>query len=189
MEECKHATWLSGLLDEELTEDQQRQLCQHLEQCAPCRELLRELKAMERELGTVAAPCPAVWEGLWQTVAQRIAGEAEVRPRWSVGVLCRLSRLRQWCVKSRPALALAVAAGILALLAGVWALMSILPGAKPGPSGLGPKPVALAPADALDVEIEQSEGEPGALLLVSADGKVAVVWVMSDQPTQAAPGS
>jgi hypothetical protein len=37
------------------------------------------------------------------------------------------------------------------------------------------------------VEIDQSEGEPGALLLVSADGTAAVVWVTGDEPVRTAP--
>jgi anti-sigma factor RsiW len=198
MEECEHDAWLSGLLDGELTEEQQRQLRQHLQKCARCRKLLGELEAVEQGLGAVPTPAPVVWEALWQTVAQGVAGASEVRApevrwRWRAAVLSRLSALRWWWAETRPRWALAVAATVLALLVGVWALSSILSGAKPGPRGPSPSgglaPIALAPADALDVEIDQSEGQPGSLLLVSPDGKVAVVWVTSDQPTGAVPES
>jgi anti-sigma factor RsiW len=205
-EECKHASWLSGFLDKELTQEEQCQLRQHLQECPQCRKLLGELETMEHCLCTLSAPCPAAWEALWETVAREVTPEAKASRRWSTGleyvfqpVTRRLLAVRRWWLaEMRARWAVAVAATVLALVVGLWALGTILsgwntysspvvgaPGA--GPSARGAGPVALAPADALDVEIDQSQGEPGALLLVSADGKTAVVWVMSDQPGQAAP--
>ena len=198
-EECKHARWLSGFLDKELTQEEQCQLRQHLQECPQCQKLLGELETMERCLCTLSAPCPAVWEKLWETVAREVAPEAKASRRWSADLRCRLLAVRRWCLAgTRARWAVAVAAAVLALVVGLWALGTILSGwnAYPspvvvapgsGPSVRGAGAVALAPADALDVEIDQSQGEPGALLLVSADGKTAVVWVMSDQPGQSAP--
>jgi anti-sigma factor RsiW len=193
-EKCEHAIWLSGFLDKELTEEEQCRLRQHLQECPQCQRLLGELETVERCLCTLPAPCPAAWEALWETVARRVAPEARASDRWAARFRCRVLAVRRWwSAGTRVRWAVAVAAAVLALLVGLWALGTILPGRNvgapgPRPSGLGAGPVALAPADSLDVEIDQSEGEPGALLLVSADGKTAVVWVMSDQPSQAAPG-
>jgi len=186
MEHCEKESWLSGLLDSELTGAQRIELEAHLQQCARCRELLGEMRILKEGLRSVPLPEPAQWEARWRAVSRTLEPQERktpaVQPRW----------LRDSAVGTRSRWALALAACLLALLVGFRALRSMLPSERPipgapteGPSG--PLVVGLVAADSWEVEIDQSQGGPGAVLVVSADGEVAVVWVAGDQPDRPVP--
>jgi len=185
MDRCENEALLSRSLDGELTEEEQRRLQAHLQTCPGCRKMLSDLETMEEVLRSVPAPSSAQWQARWQAVAQAFTvGQTEPREApLPVGILP--VELRRWLFDRRSRWALAVAACLLALLVGLWALQPMLP---PGPSASW-SAVKLASADSLEVEIEQGEGGPAAVLLVSGDGEVAAVWVASEQPTSAAPES
>lgn len=186
MNSCENEALLSRSLDGELTQDEQRQLHAHLRECPGCRKMLSDLETMEEALGSAPAPSSGQWQARWQAVARALTvGALLAAPPRLGGASPAPTRLPRWLFDSRSRWAFAIAACLLALLVGLWALESMLPA--------GPSPdwsvVELASADSVEVEIEQGEGGPAAVLLVSADGEVAAVWVASEQPTSAAPES
>ena len=185
MNSCENEALLSRSLDGELTQDEQRRLHAHLQECPGCRKMLSDLETMEEALRSAPAPSSGQWQARWQAVARALA-VAQRQPREApLPAEVLPLRLPRWLFDSRSRWALAIAACLLALLVGLWALESMLPA--------GPSPdwsvVELASADSVEVEIEQGEGGPAAVLLVSGDGEVAAVWVASEQPTSAAPES
>ena len=180
MDRCDNEALLSKSLDGELTAEEQPRLDAHLQECSQCRELLRDLKAVEQELRSTPLPSPTDWQECWQAVARALTTKhKEPREATSKVEVVHLGPSR-WLFGNRTRWVLSAAACVLALLVGVLVLRSLLPGLSM---------VELASADSLEVEIEQGEGEgPGALFLVSADGEIAVVWVANGDAGQSVPG-
>jgi len=188
MDRCDQERLLSGLLDGELSEAEERRVRAHLQQCARCREVLDQLKVVQRGLAAVPLPTEADWQRRWKVVAESLglreaaqggpASEAEaIPPMRTVGTV-----LRWWLRQSRSRWALAVAACLVVLLATLWSLSPPRPSGTPtatppGPPEAGWSAVELASADSVEVEIEPGEGGPGAMLVLSPDGEVAVLWV------------
>ena len=180
MDRCDNEALLSKSLDGELTAEEQSRLDAHLQECARCRELLRDLKAVEQGLRSVPLPSAADWQERWQAVARALTTKQEERREAPSKVEAIHLGPSRWLFGSRTRWVLSAAACVLALLVGVLVLRSLLPGLSM---------VELASADSLEVEIEQGEGEePGALLVVSAYGDVAVVWVANGGAGQSLPG-
>ncbi len=180
MDRCDDEALLSKSLDGELTAEEQPRLDAHLQECARCRELLRDLKAVEQELRSVPLPSPADWQERWQAVARALTTrQKEPREATSKVEVIHLGPSR-WLFGSRTRRVLSAAACVVALLVGGLVLRSLVAGRSA---------MELASADSLEVEIEQGEGEgPGALFLVSADGEIAVVWVANGDAGRSVPG-
>jgi len=169
MDRCHTEMLLSRLLDGELTEQEQLRLDAHLRECVRCRELLSDLKAVEEQLHAVPLPSSADWQSRWRTVAEALSP-----PRPTVLGRVFAGRLR---------ITIAAAACVLAVLVGLWTLRSMHTEVLPAWSA-----TELASAGSLEVEIEQVEGAPEALFLVSGSGDTAVVWVADVQGAEAVPG-
>ena len=187
MDACEKESWLSGLLDGELGEAQRQELEGHLKVCAGCRQLLQELRVVEKGLDSVPLPEPDQWRTRWQNVLQAFA-EA-TRPSLRAQTLS----LRDRVLGRRARWALALAACLLALVAGGLVVRALLPeeGLRPRPvvrPQAAAPPIELASAEAWEVELDQSEGAPGAVLLISGDGEVAVLWVSVEESPPSTPG-
>ena len=76
MDRCDNEALLSKSLDGELAAEEQPRLDAHLQECSRCRELLRDLKAVEQELRSVPLPSPADWQECWQAVARALTTKA-----------------------------------------------------------------------------------------------------------------
>lgn len=196
MDRCEDEVLLSGLLDGELSQPDERRVRTHLRQCTRCRRLLDEMKSVERGLASVPTPGPARWQQRWLVVAGTLSrGEtapggpgAEAPP----AVRSARGEFRRWLSAPRSRWALAAAACLVALLAVLWALSPSRPRGAPravtaGPSGSGWQAVELASADSVEVEIEPGEAGPGALLVLSPDGEVAFLWVAAEPPAPGVP--
>jgi len=180
MDRCDQEALLSKSLDGELTAEERPRLDTHLRECARCRELLRELEAVEQELRSVALPSPAEWQECWQAIARALTTEPGEPAEATSKVEAVHLRPSRWLFGIRTRWVLSAAACVVALLVGGLVLRSLLTGRSA---------MELASADSLEVEIEQGEGEgPGALFLVSADGEVAAVWVANGDAGQSGPG-
>jgi len=110
---------LGAYHDGELTAGQQDAVQQHVEQCAGCREALRQIERLGR-VGSADRSMPDVsdpeWERRWMQIRQRLGGGTVAEP---------IAPRRAWLWR-RPAWASAAAAAVL-IAAGVLFAFGVIP--------------------------------------------------------------